>query len=56
MVTDVNKLNEVKETKWAQNFKVVEVDNGYEIRKKDSGDFVDWKPTYEQAELVRRQL
>lgn len=56
MITDVNKLDEVKETKWAENFEVVEVDNGYEIRRKDNGSFVQWKPTYKQAELVRRQL
>lgn len=56
MITDVNKLEDVKETKWAQNFKVVEVDNGYEIRKKDSDKFCSFHKTYEQAELVRRQL
>ena len=59
METNTDKLDQVKETNWAKNYEVVEVNkyiHGFEIRHKETGKFVDFKSTYEEAELVRRQM
>ena len=58
-VFDTDKLDQVKETNFAKNFEVVEVNgilHGFEIRHKETGKFIVYKPTYKEAELVRRQM